>query len=118
MEFKDLNPNKRILLGPGPSDVSPKVLRAMSTPLIGHLDPEFLKIMDETGEMLRIVFQTNNVFTAAMPGTGRAGMETCLVNLLERGDKALICVSGLFGERMVDIAERCEAEVHVLECEW
>ena len=118
MEFKELNPKKRILLGPGPSDVSPKVLRAMSTPLIGHLDPEFLKIMDETREMLRKIFQTNNEFTAAMPGTGSAGMETCLVNLLERGDKALICVSGLFGERMVDIAERCEAEVHVLECEW
>jgi len=118
MEFKELNPKKRILLGPGPSDVSPKVLRAMSTPLVGHLDPEYLKIMDETRQMLRKIFQTSNEFTVAMPGTGSAGMETCLVNLLEEDDKALICVSGLFGERMVDIAERCEAEVHVLTCEW
>jgi len=118
MKYKELNPEKRILLGPGPSDVPPQVLKAMSTPLIGHLDPQYLQIMDETREMLKEIFKTKNEFTIAMPGTGSAGMETCLVNLLEPGDKALICISGVFGERMADIASRCGAEVHIVECEW
>lgn len=114
----DLNPGKRILMGPGPSDVHPRVLKAMSTPLVGHLDPDFLQIMNETREMLREVFQTKNEMTIALSGTGSAGMEACLVNLLEPGDQAIVCVNGLFAERMVDIVKRCDAKPIVVEGEW
>ena len=116
--YSDLNPTKRILMGPGPSDVHPRVLKAMSTPLLGHLDPEFLEIMNETREMLREVFQTENELTIALSGTGSAGMEAALVNLLEPGDKALICINGLFAERMADIVKRCGAEPVLLQAEW
>jgi alanine-glyoxylate transaminase/serine-glyoxylate transaminase/serine-pyruvate transaminase len=105
-------------MGPGPSDVHPRVLKAMSTPLIGHLDPDFLTIMNETKMMLQEVFQTKNEFTIALSGTGSAGMEACLVNLLEPGDKALVCVNGLFSERMVEIVKRCQAEPIIIESEW
>jgi len=84
MYYKDLDPGKRVLMGPGPSDVHPRVLKAMSTPLIGHLDPDFLTIMNETKMMLQEVFQTKNEFTIALSGTGSAGMEACLVNLLNQ----------------------------------
>jgi alanine-glyoxylate transaminase/serine-glyoxylate transaminase/serine-pyruvate transaminase len=94
------------------------VLKAMSTPLIGHLDPDFLTIMNETKMMLQEVFQTKNEFTIALSGTGSAGMEACLVNLLEPGDKALVCVNGLFSERMVEIVKRCQAEPIMVESEW
>ena len=94
--YTDLNPGKRILMGPGPSDVHPRVLNAMSTPLVGHLDPDFLEIMNETRAMLKEVFQTKNEMTIALSGTGSAGMEACLVNLLEPKDKAIVCVNGLF----------------------
>jgi len=116
--YSDLNPTKRILMGPGPSDVHPRVLKAMSTPLLGHLDPEFLEIMNETREMLKEVFQTKNELTIALSGTGSAGMEAALVNMLEPGDKALVCVNGLFAERMIDIVRRCGAEPVVLQAEW
>jgi alanine-glyoxylate transaminase/serine-glyoxylate transaminase/serine-pyruvate transaminase len=118
MYYKDLDPGKRVLMGPGPSDVHPRVLKAMSTPLIGHLDPDFLTIMNETKIMLQEVFQTKNEFTIALSGTGSAGMEACLVNLLEPGDKALVCVNGLFSERMVEIVKRCQAEPIMVESEW
>jgi len=118
MYYKDLNPGKRILMGPGPSDVHPRVLKAMSTPLVGHLDPDFLTIMNETKVMLKEIFQTENEFTIALSGTGSAGMEACLVNLLEPGDKAIVCVNGLFGERMVEIVKRCQAEPIMVESEW
>ncbi|MDK2784922.1 MAG: alanine-glyoxylate transaminase / serine-glyoxylate transaminase / serine-pyruvate transaminase [Bacillota bacterium] len=117
-EYRELAPSERVLLGPGPSGVDPRVLRAMSTPLLGHLDPEFLEIMNETGELLRYVFQTSNTLTLAMSGTGSAGMDTILSNLLEPGDKAIIAVCGVFGERMVDIALRNGAEVKVIQGEW
>jgi alanine-glyoxylate transaminase / serine-glyoxylate transaminase / serine-pyruvate transaminase len=116
--YSDLNPTKRILMGPGPSDVHPRVLKAMSTPLLGHLDPEFLEIMNETREMLKEVFQTKNELTIALSGTGSAGMEAALVNMLEPGDKALICINGLFAERMADIVKRCGAEPVLLQAEW
>jgi alanine-glyoxylate transaminase/serine-glyoxylate transaminase/serine-pyruvate transaminase len=116
--YSDLNPSKRILMGPGPSDVHPRVLKAMSTPLLGHLDPEFLEIMNETRQMLKEVFQTKNELTIALSGTGSAGMEAALVNMLEPGDKALICINGLFAERMADIAKRCGAEPVLLQAEW
>ncbi len=116
--YTDLNPGKRILMGPGPSDVHPRVLKAMATPLVGHLDPDFLEIMNETREMLREVYQTKNELTIAISGTGSAGMEAVLVNLLEPGDKAVVCINGYFGERMADIVKRCGAEPIILNAEW
>src|SRR5947199_6143209 len=86
-EWGQLNPSPRVLLGPGPSDVHPRVLTAMATPLLGHLDPEFLGYMNETQEMLRQVFRTQNRLTFPVSGTGSAGMETCVLNLVEPGDK-------------------------------
>ncbi|NOZ21213.1 MAG: alanine--glyoxylate aminotransferase family protein [Planctomycetes bacterium] len=113
-----LNPSQRILMGPGPSNCHPRVLRAMSTPLIGHLDPDFLQIMDETRSMLRGLFRTKNEFTIAVSGTGSAGMETCFVNLIEPGDRVVIGINGVFGERMTDVAARCGAKVVRVESEW
>src|SRR5262245_16842012 len=113
-----LSPSPRLLLGPGPSDAHPRVLSVMSTPLLGHLDPQFLDIMTETQTMLREVYQTKNQLTFPISATGTAGMETCLVNLLEPGDKAVICSAGYFGNRMVDIAGRTGAQVTVKEAPW
>lgn len=118
MSTGELRPSKRILLGPGPSDVSPRVLRALSTPLLGHLDPEFIQLMEETKGLLRSVFQTQNPLTVPISGTGSAGMEACLVNLLEEGDEAIIGVNGVFGTRMVDIVERCRATAIPVEAPW
>lgn len=116
--FGPLNTGYRMLMGPGPSDVSPRVLGAMSTPLIGHLDPEFVTIMDEIKEMARATFLTDNDMTFVVSAPGSAGMETSLANLLEPGDDAVICIHGAFGLRMADIAERCGAKVHKVEAEW
>jgi alanine-glyoxylate transaminase / serine-glyoxylate transaminase / serine-pyruvate transaminase len=113
-----LEPPARVLLGPGPSAVSPRVLRAMSIPLVGHLDPAFLRIMDETKRLLQFVFQTRNELTIPISGTGSAGMEACLVNLLEPGDEAVVCVNGVFGTRMADIVERCGATLVKVEAPW
>jgi alanine-glyoxylate transaminase/serine-glyoxylate transaminase/serine-pyruvate transaminase len=99
-----VSPPARTLLGPGPSPVHPRVLQSLSLPVIGHLDPAFLKIMDESMEMLREVFQTKNRLALPMSGTGSAGMETCFANLIEPGDDVLIGVNGVFGTRMVDVA--------------
>jgi alanine-glyoxylate transaminase/serine-glyoxylate transaminase/serine-pyruvate transaminase len=114
-EYGQLNPEYRLLLGPGPVETSARVLRAMSSNMLGHLDPQFLEYMNETMELLRYVFQTKNRLTLPMSGTGSAGMETVLVNLLEPGDKAVICVNGVFGQRMRDIAGRCQADVISVE---
>src|SRR6476659_8665944 len=100
-------PPKRLLMGPGPSNVSPSVLEAMSRPVLGHLDPLFVKMMDEIKVMLRHTFQTKNEMTFPVSGTGSAGMEFCFVNLIEPGDEVVIGVNGVFGGRMVDVAERC-----------
>ncbi len=113
-----LAPPSRILMGPGPSDVHPRVLRAMSTPLIGHLDPEFIRIMNETQKMLRFAFQTENKLTLAVSGTGSAGMEACVANLIEPGDTMIVGVNGVFGQRMVDVAQRCGANVTQLDQPW
>lgn len=107
--------SERLLLGPGPSNVSPEVRAALARPLLGHLDPAFLAILDETQGMLRRVFGTANALTLPLSGTGSAGMEACLVNLLEPGDTALIGVNGVFGERMCAIAQRCGARVSRVE---
>jgi alanine-glyoxylate transaminase/serine-glyoxylate transaminase/serine-pyruvate transaminase len=112
------NPPIRTLLGPGPSPVHPRVLEALSLPVIGHLDPRFLEIMDQSMAMLREVFQTKNRLALPMSGTGSAGMETCFVNLLEPGDSVLIGVNGVFGTRMVDVAQRCGAQVDTVEAQW
>jgi alanine-glyoxylate transaminase / serine-glyoxylate transaminase / serine-pyruvate transaminase len=106
---------KRILLGPGPSDVDPRVLSALATPVVGHLDPEFARLMDETQNLLRYVFQTENRLTLAVSGTGTAGMETVVFNLIEPGERMLVCVNGVFGGRMKDIAERAGAVVSTIE---
>src|SRR4030042_2572922 len=100
----ELNPTPRILMGPGPSNVNYRVLRAMSTPLVGHLDPQFLTLMDETCEMLRNLFQTKNRLTIPISGTGSSGMEASFVNFIEPGDTVLIGVKGVFGERMGEVA--------------
>jgi alanine-glyoxylate transaminase/serine-glyoxylate transaminase/serine-pyruvate transaminase len=98
--------------------VSPRVLAALSLPVVGHLDPKFLEIMDQSMAMLRELFQTKNRLALPMSGTGSAGMETCLVNLLEPGDTVLIGVNGVFGTRMVDVAQRCGAAVDTVDAEW
>jgi alanine-glyoxylate transaminase/serine-glyoxylate transaminase/serine-pyruvate transaminase len=114
----ELSPPARILLGPGPSCVHPRVLKALSTPLVGHLDPEFVCLMEETKALLRFVFQTKNTLTLPISGTGSAGMETCLVNILEPGDEAIVGVNGVFGTRMVDIVERCGGKPLIIEAPW
>ncbi len=113
-----LNPTPRLLLGPGPSDAHPRVLAAMAMPLVGHLDPYFLQIMNETADMLRQVFRTTNRLTFPISATGMAGMETCLVNLLEPGDRVVIGYNGFFSTRMIEIAGRTGAEVTTLERPW
>ena len=117
-EAQELNPPTRLLMGPGPSDVNPRVLKAMATPLIGHMDPEFIKIMDGIKNMLRQLFKTGNDLTFAVSATGSAGMEAAFVNLLEPGDEALVCVNGVFGNRMSDIVERCGATLIRVDAPW
>ncbi len=115
-DTKDIEP--RMLMGPGPSDVNARVLEAMSRPCIGHLDGQFLEILNDIRDMLQAVFQTANPLTLAVSGTGSAGMETCVVNLIEPGDRMLVCVAGVFGQRMTDVAERAGADVTAIEVPW
>ena len=111
-------PSERILLGPGPSPVPQRVLRALGAPTVGHLDPEYLAIVDETCEMLRQLFRTGNPLTFPVSGTGMAGMECMAVNLIEPGDEVIVCINGVFGGRMKDTMERCGATVHTVEAPW
>src|SRR2546422_3375043 len=108
----------RILLGPGPSDMPPRIAQALASPLIGHLDPEFLRIMDETQANLRRLFRTENRLTLPMSATGSGGMEACLVNFVEAGDRMVVGVHGAFGARLAEGARRLGAEVHLVEAEW
>ena len=108
----------RKLMGPGPLDIHPRVYRALTSPVIGHMDPAYFKILDQIGAGLRQVFQTQNPVTHATPGTGTSGMEACVANLMEPGDPVLVCVHGYFGDRVRLMAERQEAEVTVIEGEW
>ena len=103
-DFRDINPGDRVLMGPGPSDVPARTLQAIAAPCIGHLDPYFLEIMNETQNLLRALFQTDNELTIPVSGTGSAGMETCFVNLVEPGDEVAVCVNGVFGTR---VKQRC-----------
>ena len=116
MNTSDIRP--RLLMGPGPSDVNPRVLAAMARPTVGHLDPQFLAILNDIRDMLKRVFQTRNEMTLAVSGTGSAGMETCVVNLIEPGDKMLVCINGVFGARMKDVAERAGADVTAIQRPW
>ncbi|MDD2578924.1 MAG: alanine--glyoxylate aminotransferase family protein [Eubacteriales bacterium] len=117
-QYKPLTIPERILMGPGPSDVAPSVLRAMASPLLGHLDPVFMTIMNEIMAQLRDVFATENKLTMPMSGTGSAGMETAFVNVIEPGDVVIVGVKGVFGQRMVDVAQRCGARVVQVEAPW
>lgn len=116
--YGDLDTSPRILLGPGPSMVAGRVLRTMSTPLLGHLDPEFLRVMDEEQALLRQVFQTQNELTLSIPGTGSAGMEAALCNMIEPGDRVLVAIMGFFGERLAEMAKRYGAEVDRIDQPW
>jgi len=109
---------ERLLLGPGPSNPYPEVYEAFTRPVIGHLDPVFLTLLDETQGMLREVFRTENAFTIPVSATGSAGMEACVVNLVEPGDKVIIGVNGVFGGRMCEVAERAGAEVIRIDFPW
>ncbi len=111
-------PPQRILMGPGPSDIHPRVLAAMARPTIGHLDPEFIRMMDEVKSMLQYAFRTSNDMTFVISGPGSAGMEAALVNMVEPGDKVVVCINGVFGGRMQSIVERCGGTAIPLEQEW
>jgi len=112
------HPIKRVLMGPGPSDVSPRVLEALARPTIGHLDPTFVGLMDEMKSLLQYAFQTKNELTLPVSAPGSAGMETCFVNLIEPGDKVIVCQNGVFGGRMKENVERCDAIAVMVEDEW
>lgn len=109
---------ERLLLGPGPSNPYPEATLALAKPLLGHLDPEFLSMLDETCDRLRTVFGTTNALTLPISGTGSAGMEACFVNLVEPGDTVIVGVNGVFGERMCEVARRCGADVERVEAPW
>jgi alanine-glyoxylate transaminase / serine-glyoxylate transaminase / serine-pyruvate transaminase len=111
-------PPNRLLLGPGPSNAAPSVLHAMSQPLVGHLDPAFIHLMEEIKGMLRATFLTSNDMTFPVSGTGSAGMEFCFANLVEPGDQVVVGINGVFGGRMAEVAERCGARVTKVEAEW
>ncbi len=118
MQPTSFNPPVRTLMGPGPSDVHPRVLQAMARPTIGHLDPEFIRMMDETKDLARYAFRTRNDITMIVSAPGSAGMEMCFVNLVEPGDKVIVCVNGVFGGRMIENVERCGATAVAVENEW
>jgi len=114
----DLNPPPRLLMGPGPVDADPRVLRAMAMPLLGQFDPAFTAYMNETMDLYRRVYQTKNRWTFLIDGTARAGIETILTSLIAPGDAVLVPVFGRFGHLLCEIARRCRAEVHTVEAEW
>src|SRR5437868_9649309 len=117
-EFPTLNPPVRVLMGPGPSDTHPRVLQALAKGTVGHLDPYYLEVMNGLQQMLRELFRTKNQMTFAVSGTGSAGMEATVVNLIEPGDSMIVCVNGVFGGRMADVAERAGAKVIKVERPW
>lgn len=118
MEVTELRPPERLLLGPGPANVHPRVLRAMSTPVLGHLDPQFLAMLQEVGTLLRGAYATRNEWTLAVSGSGSAGMEAVAASLVEPGDRVVVCVAGYFGHRMEEVFRRCGAEVTAVGVPW
>jgi alanine-glyoxylate transaminase/serine-glyoxylate transaminase/serine-pyruvate transaminase len=117
-QYKRFEPPKRLLLGPGPSPVDGRVLAAMAAPVLGHLDPLFLRCMDDVQALLRYVFETENRVTIPISATGSAGMEAALVNVIEPGDEVVVCINGVFGTRMRDIIERAQGRPVVVEAKW
>ncbi len=116
--YPELDGGTRVLLGPGPSMVHPRVLRAMAAPIVGHLDPYFLRLMDRTQELLRYVFQTKNELTIPISGTGSAAMEAAVANFIEPGDRALVCINGYFGHRLTDMIQRYGGEISTIHRSW
>lgn len=118
MDIQQFQPPHRTLMGPGPSDVHPNILEALSRPTIGHLDPEFIRMMDEIKSLIQYAFETKNELSLPVSAPGSAGMETCFSNLLEPGDTALVCVNGVFGLRMIENVERCGATALRTDDDW
>lgn len=118
MSISSFHPPRRTLMGPGPSDVNPRILEAMSRPTIGHLDPQFVGMMDEVKKMLQDVFMTKNELTMPVSAPGSAGMETCFVNMIEPGDTVIVCQNGVFGGRMKENVTRCGATAIMVEDDW
>jgi alanine-glyoxylate transaminase/serine-glyoxylate transaminase/serine-pyruvate transaminase len=118
MTLNAFHPPLRTLMGPGPSDVPPRVLEALGRPTIGHLDPRFIELMDEVKALLQYVMQTGNALTMPVSAPGSAGMETCFVNLVEPGDKVVVCQNGVFGGRMAENVERCGGELVLVQDHW
>ncbi|QUJ67159.1 alanine--glyoxylate aminotransferase family protein [Photobacterium sp. GJ3] len=118
MTVQSFYPPQRTLMGPGPSDIYPQVLQALSRPTLGHLDPLFVGMMDELKQLLQYAFQTTNPFTIAVSAPGSAGMEACFVNLVEPGDKVIVCRNGVFGERMRENVVRCGGEAVLVDTDW
>ncbi len=116
--MKSFHPPRRTLMGPGPSDVNPRILEALSRPTIGHLDPAFIAMMDDMKDLLQYALQTRNAITMPVSAPGSAGMETCFVNLVEPGDKVVVCQNGVFGGRMKENVERCGAEAVMVQDTW
>src|ERR1043165_2641503 len=116
--YERFDPPKRLLLGPGPSPVDDRVLAAMAAPVLGHLDPLFLQCMDDVQGLLRYVFETENRVTVPISATGSAGMEAALVNVIEPGDDVIVCINGVFGERMRDIIGRAGGKPITVEAAW
>jgi alanine-glyoxylate transaminase/serine-glyoxylate transaminase/serine-pyruvate transaminase len=118
MSIQSFHPPVRTLMGPGPSDVNPRILEAMSRPTIGHLDPVFVDMMEQMKELLRYAFQTSNELTMPVSAPGSAGMETCFVNLVQPGDTVVVCQNGVFGGRMKENVERCGATAVMVQDDW
>jgi len=116
--MKSFNPPSRTLMGPGPSDVHPRILNAMARTTIGHLDPSFIDMMDEIKEMLQYAFMTENALTMPISAPGSAGMEACFVNLVEPGDKVIVCINGVFGSRMKENVTRIGGQAIIIEDDW
>jgi alanine-glyoxylate transaminase/serine-glyoxylate transaminase/serine-pyruvate transaminase len=116
--MSSFHPPQRTLMGPGPSDVNPRILAALSRPTIGHLDPSFIAMMDELKELLRYAFQTRNALTLPVSAPGSAGMETCFVNLVEPGDQVIVCRNGVFGTRMIENVRRCGGAAVIVDDPW
>ena len=117
-EISTFYPPQRVLMGPGPSDTHPRVLSAMARPTLGHLDPVFTDMMEELKSLLRYAFQTSNLLTFPVSGPGSVGMEMCFVNMVNHGDKVIVCRNGVFGGRMIENVQRCGGTAVVVEDKW
>jgi alanine-glyoxylate transaminase/serine-glyoxylate transaminase/serine-pyruvate transaminase len=116
--YSDLKPPERLLLGAGPSNIDPRVIKALTLPIVEHLDPYFMEVMDETVELLRYAFKTSNRLTFPISGSGSAGMESAVCNLIEKSDEAVVCINGFFGERISEMVQRCGGKSIEVRAEW